>query len=93
MTVRSGRGSDRSLTTPDPPLFGALGQPERYCQINSERGEAVTELVALGDEHGPRCFRRSPDVDEAEEAMLAIAAQRVNEAWFAVWLRERIGLP
>jgi death-on-curing protein len=31
-----------------------------------------------------------PDVDEAEEAMLAIAAKEVNEAWTAAWLRERV---
>lgn len=31
-----------------------------------------------------------PDVDEAEEAMLAVAAGEVDEGWFAVWLRERV---
>ncbi len=31
-----------------------------------------------------------PDVDEAEEAMLAIAAGEVDEAWTATWLRERV---
>lgn len=31
-----------------------------------------------------------PDVDEAEEAMLAIAAGEVDEAWTAAWLRERV---
>jgi death on curing protein len=31
-----------------------------------------------------------PDVDEAEEAMLAIAAGEVDEAWTAEWLRERV---
>lgn len=31
-----------------------------------------------------------PDVDEAEEAMLAIAAGQVDEAWTAAWLRERV---
>ena len=34
-----------------------------------------------------------PAVDEAEEAMFAVAAKSVDEAWFAAWLRERIGLP
>lgn len=29
-----------------------------------------------------------PDVDEAEEAMLAIAGGDVDEAWTAAWLRE-----
>lgn len=31
-----------------------------------------------------------PDVDEAEEAMLAVAAKSVDEAWLAGWLRQRI---
>jgi len=31
-----------------------------------------------------------PVVDEAEEAMLAIAAGEVDEAWAAEWLRERV---
>ncbi len=30
-----------------------------------------------------------PDVDEAEEAMLAVAAGDVDESWLADWLRER----
>jgi len=31
-----------------------------------------------------------PDVDQAEEAMLSIAAGDVDEAWAADWLRERV---
>lgn len=31
-----------------------------------------------------------PDVDHAEEAMLAIAPGDVDEAWTAAWLRERV---
>jgi death-on-curing protein len=31
-----------------------------------------------------------PDVDEAEEAMLAVAAGEVDESWLAEWLRERV---
>lgn len=31
-----------------------------------------------------------PDVDEAEAAMLAVAAHEVDEAWFASWLRSRV---
>ena len=30
-----------------------------------------------------------PDVDEAESAMLSVAAHDVDEAWFATWIRER----
>ncbi len=31
-----------------------------------------------------------PDIDQAEEAMLAIAAGEVDETWTAAWLRERV---
>lgn len=31
-----------------------------------------------------------PDVDEAEAAILAVAAHDVDETWFAEWLRRRI---
>lgn len=30
-----------------------------------------------------------PDVDEAEAAVLAVAAHEVDESWFATWIRER----
>lgn len=31
-----------------------------------------------------------PDVDDAEAAMLAVAAQEVDEGWIAAWLRDRV---
>jgi prophage maintenance system killer protein len=31
-----------------------------------------------------------PDVDEAEETMVTVAAGDVDEAWLADWLRERL---
>ncbi|HVF74767.1 MAG TPA: Fic family protein [Acidimicrobiales bacterium] len=31
-----------------------------------------------------------PNVDEAEAAMLAVAAHEVDEGWFAAWLRYRV---
>ena len=31
-----------------------------------------------------------PDVDQAEEAMMAVAAGEVDEEWVADWLRERV---
>ena len=34
-----------------------------------------------------------PDVDDAETAMLAVAAHEVNEAWVADWLRHHAGFP
>lgn len=32
----------------------------------------------------------TPEVDEAEEAMAAIAVGEVDEAWVVNWLRERV---
>ena len=34
-----------------------------------------------------------PDVDQAEQAMQAIAAGEVDETWVAGWLRERVRFP
>ena len=42
------------------------------------------------DLNGGRWEPAPHDVDEAEEAMFAVAAKSVDEAWLAAWLRERI---
>jgi death-on-curing protein len=34
-----------------------------------------------------------PDVDDAVEAMLAVAAREVDENWLADWLRDRVTFP
>jgi death-on-curing protein len=31
-----------------------------------------------------------PNIDDAETAMLSVAAGEVNEEWLAAWLRERV---
>ena len=31
-----------------------------------------------------------PDVDDAEQAMISVAAGEIDEATFAEWLRERV---
>jgi death on curing protein len=31
-----------------------------------------------------------PDVDQAEQAMFAVAAHEVDESWLASWLRQRV---
>lgn len=31
-----------------------------------------------------------PDMDEAETAMLSVAAHEVDEVWFSAWLRDRV---
>ena len=33
-----------------------------------------------------------PEVDDAEDAMLKVAAGEVDEAWLADWLRDRVHL-
>ncbi|MDA8365716.1 MAG: hypothetical protein M0Z62_02000 [Actinomycetota bacterium] len=34
-----------------------------------------------------------PDIDDAEQAMQAVAGREVDESWFAGWLRQRVQLP
>lgn len=47
-------------------------------------------LVLFIDLNGGSWEPNPPDVDDAEQAMLAIAAGDVDEAWTAEWLRERV---
>lgn len=51
---------------------------------------AWATLVMFIDMNRGRWDPDPPDVDEAEETMLAIAAGDVDEAWTAEWLRERV---
>jgi death-on-curing protein len=58
----------------------------------------VTRYVNLGEyfwlaEQGAHWDPDPPDTDEAETAMLAIAAHEVDEAWTASWLRTRVNFP
>jgi prophage maintenance system killer protein len=46
--------------------------------------------VVFVDLNGGSWDPDSPDVDEAEAAMLAVAAHEVDEAWLADWLRQRV---
>jgi death-on-curing protein len=46
-------------------------------------------LVAFLDLSGVVCDPDPPDVDEAEAAVIAMAAREIDEAWMAKWLRER----
>jgi death-on-curing protein len=47
-------------------------------------------LVMFVELNGGRWDPDPPDVDEAEAAMLAVAAHEVDEPWFSSWLRERL---
>lgn len=51
---------------------------------------AWAALVLFLDLNGVTWAPDPPDVDEAEAAMLAVAAHEVDEGWFADWLRERV---
>lgn len=47
-------------------------------------------LVLFLDLNGVGWDPDPPDTDEAEAAMLAVAAHEVDEEWFSGWLRERV---
>lgn len=51
---------------------------------------AWAALVMFLDLNGFTWDPDPPDVDDAEAAMLAVAAHEVDEAWFAAWLRHRV---
>lgn len=54
---------------------------------------AWAALVLFLDLNGIVWSPDPPDVDEAEQAMLAVAAHDVDEPRFAEWLRDRVQLP
>lgn len=51
---------------------------------------AWAALLLFIDLNGGTWGPDPPNVDEAESAMLAVAAGDVDESWFAQWLRERV---
>ena len=51
---------------------------------------AWAALVLFIDLNDGRWDPDPPDVDQGEEAMLAIAANDADEAWMAAWLRQRV---
>ena len=51
---------------------------------------AWASLVMFLDLNNFEWHQSHPNVDEAEHAMLEVAAHSVDEAWFAAWLRERV---
>lgn len=58
--------------------------------LDGNKRAAWAALVMFMDLNGATWDPDPPDVDEAEQAMLAVAAHTVDEAWFASWLRARI---
>ena len=51
---------------------------------------AWAALVMLIDLNGGRWNPDPPTVDEAEAAMLSVAAHEVDESWLSEWLRSRV---
>lgn len=45
------------------------------------------------DLNGCHWINGQPDADEAVDAMVAVAARAVDEAWLAGWLSDRITIP
>lgn len=58
--------------------------------LDGNKRAAWASLVLFVDLNGGRWEPDPPDVDEAESAILAVAAHEVDEEWFASWLRERV---
>lgn len=58
--------------------------------LDGNKRAAWAALVMFIDLNGGWWNPDPPNVDEAEAAMLAVAAHEVDEAWFATWLRERV---
>lgn len=57
--------------------------------IDGNKRAAWAALVLFLDLNGFVWDPDPPDVDEAETAMIAVAAHDVDEIWLAAWLRER----
>ena len=53
---------------------------------------AWASLIVFLDLNGVRWSPDPPDTDEAERAMLAVAAGEIDEQAFAAWLRERVSV-
>ena len=53
---------------------------------------AWASLVMFVDLNGGSWDPDPPEVDQAEAAMLAVAAHEVDEAWLADWLSQRVRL-
>ncbi len=58
--------------------------------LDGNKRAAWAALVMFVDLNGGTWEPDPPEVDEAEQAMLAIAAGEVDEAWTAEWLHQRI---
>ena len=60
--------------------------------LDGNKRAAWASLVLFVDLNGGSWDPDPPDVDEAEAAMVAVAAHQVDEDWFGEWLRRRTQL-
>jgi death on curing protein len=58
--------------------------------LDGNKRSAWASLVVFVDLNGGLWDPDPPDVDDAEAAMLAVAAHEVDEGWLAEWLRARV---
>ena len=58
--------------------------------VDGNKRAAWAALVLFIDINGGTWDPDPPDVHDAEQAMLAVAAHEVDEEWMASWLRDRI---
>ena len=61
-----------------------------HALIDGNKRSAWAALIMFAELNEGVWAPDPPDVDQAEKAMLAIAAHEVDEAWTAAWLRERL---
>jgi death-on-curing protein len=58
--------------------------------LDGNKRAAWAAIVMFIDLNGGTWDPDPPDVDDAEQAMFAIAAHEVDEDWVASWLRDRV---
>jgi death-on-curing protein len=61
--------------------------------VKASRSDLARRVGSAGDVidlNGGRWQPDPPDVDDAETAMLAVAAHDVDQAWLAAWIERRV---
>ena len=99
--------ADSALNAPAASFAGEEFYPDRtdkaavlVCRLawnhplpDGNKRAAWASLVLFLDLNDVTWEPDPPDVDDAEAAMLAVAAHEVDEAWFADWLRHHARFP
>jgi death-on-curing protein len=58
--------------------------------VDGNKRAAWAAMVLFIDLNSGEWEPDPPDIDEAEQAMLVVAAHEVDEPWLSAWLRERV---